>query len=109
MMDTEAIVKELLHLLVSARTDIAAVELEFWVFMVIEGVKRTLLLRHLLQLLSRFDSLLAGVHEHHDLMAFRDELQDLVEDDLLHIAYLRRRSWFTLDSDKVLLQWNWTE
>ncbi len=104
MVYAEAVVEQLLHLLVARGADVAAVDLELRVVSRVECVNLALLHRHLAQPLCCLDSLLAGMDEHHDLVPLAHHLDDLVEDDLIHVARLRKAARLALDTDEVLLE-----
>jgi hypothetical protein len=49
------------------------------------------------------------MNEHHDLVPLPDKIHDLLVRGSVHSFVGCRRIRFTLDSKKVLLQWNRTE
>lgn len=44
------------------------------------------------------------MNKHHDLVPLAHHLDDLVEDDLIHVARLRKAARLALDTDEVLLE-----
>lgn len=76
-MYSESRVEQFLHLLVSTRRDVSAVEWEFWVFTGVEIGDHPFVFCHFEEALSGFYRLFACVDEDHDLVAVPDQLCDL--------------------------------
>lgn len=109
VVDTETVIEQLLHLAVARGANVAAVQLELGVVVVVEQVNRALLHGHFFQTLRSLDCLLARVNEDHDLVALAHELESLVEHNLFHITRLGSTARLALDTDKVLLEGDGTE
>ncbi len=112
-MDAETAVREIFHLTVAARGEIALEALQLAVRVLrrcrVDQVEDTFLGRLLAQHLRRFDRIFASVDKDHALMSGFDELGDLVEGGVVEVRPGLRAARLALDAEEMLLEWNGTE
>lgn len=109
MVNTEAEVEKLLHLLVPRLPDISPEEVELRVVLAAEFLQCPIVLGGFPDRFRCLYSLLPRVDENHDLVALTNELRHLLEHDVVCVLPRRCAIGLTLNTDEVLFQRDWTE
>lgn len=101
-MDTKAIIKKLLHLLVAGLPDVSTVNAPLRVVFATVVQKRSFCSGCILQSKCGVDSFLAGMHEDHDLVALLNQFRDLLKGNSVQISLRLDTPWFTPDTYEML-------